>query len=132
MDIHYICPHCRSYLNMGNKLLFSVRTRKGVAGLIALHPDVGNYSVEKNPLFEYKEHDKLDFFCPVCHAELSSSVHDRLARIIMLDENSQEYEVLFSKVAGEKSTYKIIGKTMEVYGDDSAEYLDFLNLTLNL
>jgi hypothetical protein len=117
---------------MGNRLLFSVRTRKGVTGLIALHPEVGNYSVEKNPLFEYRERDKLDFFCPVCHTELSSSIHDRLARIIMLDENALEYEVLFSKVAGEKSTYKIIGKTMEVYGDDSAEYLDFLNLTLNL
>jgi len=49
----------------------------------------------------------------------------------MIDENNDQYEIFFSRVAGEQSTYKIIGETMEIYGDDSAEYLDFINLSMN-
>jgi hypothetical protein len=49
----------------------------------------------------------------------------------MIDEDKREFEILFSKVAGEKSTFKIIGETMEIFGDDSAEYLDYINLSMN-
>ena len=48
----------------------------------------------------------------------------------MIDDNNNDFEILFSKIAGEKSTYKIVGETMNIYGDDSAEYLDFINLSM--
>jgi hypothetical protein len=92
---------------------------------------LGNYAVKRNPGFEYREGDHLDFYCPICHTELASEVHKRLAKIIMIDENGKEFDILFSRVAGQKSTFKIIGETMEIYGDDSAEYLDYINLSMN-
>jgi hypothetical protein len=98
-------------------------------GLISLHPELGNYNVEKHKSFQFKEGEELDFYCPICHAELASTLHSSLAKIIMIDEDKREFEILFSKKAGEKSTFKIEGETMEIYGDDSAEYIDFLNLS---
>ncbi|MBN2174400.1 MAG: hypothetical protein JW731_09720 [Bacteroidales bacterium] len=129
MNINYLCPHCNGYIALNDCLIFSVRTPDSKFGLISLHPQLGNYMVSKNPKFSYKEGDELDFYCPICHTELASGVHRKLAKVIMIDEEGNHFEVLFSRVAGEKSTYKIIGETMEIFGDDSAEYLDFINLT---
>jgi len=45
----------------------------------------------------------------------------------MRDENGQEYEIHFSRIAGQHCTYKIIGETVEIYGENAAYYLDILN-----
>ena len=129
MALNYLCPHCRGYISLQECLIFSVRTPDYDVGLISLHPELGNYAIEKNPDFEYKEGDELDFYCPICHSELASTLHSSLAKIIMVDEQNREFEILFSKKAGEKSTFKIEGETMEIFGDDSAEYIDFINLS---
>ena len=131
MSLSYLCPHCKGYLAIDDCVLFSVYTPDHKSGLISLHSELGNYSVKKNPGFNYNEGDELDLFCPICHIRLASEFHDKLARVIMIDENNDQYEIFFSRVAGEQSTYKIIGETMEIYGDDSAEYLDFINLSMN-
>lgn len=131
MSLNYQCPHCKGYTALNDCLIFAVKTQDSKMGLISLHPEIGNYTVNKNPEFSYKEGEDLEFFCPICHTKLASDVHKKLARINMIDENNNRFEILFSQTAGEKSTYKIIGETMEIYGDDSAEYLDFINLSLN-
>jgi hypothetical protein len=131
MNINYQCPHCKGYISLDGCVLFSVRTPDYRVGLISLHSELGDYTVKKNPEFEYSEGDQHDFFCPICHAELASGFHKNLAKIIMIDDQNREFEILFSRIAGEKSTFKIIGETMEIYGDDSAEYLDYINLSMN-
>jgi hypothetical protein len=131
MSISYKCPHCNGFIDTKGCLLFSVKTPDHRYGLISLHTELGNYSVEKRPDFDYKEGDHLDFYCPICHAELTSGRHKSLIKIIMVDEQGREFEILFSRIAGKRSTYKIIGETMEIYGDDSAEYLDYINLSMN-
>ncbi|MCD4744922.1 MAG: hypothetical protein K8R58_01330, partial [Bacteroidales bacterium] len=114
MIVNYLCPHCKAYLNIGENVIFSVKTKDNKLGLISLHPQIGNYTVIQNPLFHYKEGEQLNFFCPICHTELASKVTDKLVRVLMKDENNKEFEILFSQIAGQKSTYKIIGKTMEI------------------
>jgi len=49
----------------------------------------------------------------------------------MIDKNKDEYEILFSKIAGEKSTYKIVGESAEIYGEHHSNYIDFINLSHN-
>jgi hypothetical protein len=44
----------------------------------------------------------------------------------MIDENGIEYEIHFSRIAGQHSTYKIIGENVEIFGEDAGEYLDLL------
>ncbi len=130
MSISYKCPHCKGFIDMKGCLLFSARTPDQRYGLISLHTELGNYGVEKHPDFDFQEGEQLDFYCPICHAELTSGRHKNLTKIIMIDEQKREFEILFSKVAGQKSTYKITGETMEIFGDDSAEYLDYINLSM--
>ncbi|GAB4332406.1 MAG: hypothetical protein Kow00127_24200 [Bacteroidales bacterium] len=116
---------------MNDQVIFSVRTTDLKVGLIGLHSELGKYTVHHHPSFQIEEGAELEFFCPVCHAPLTSTVHRDLARVVMVDEENREFDILFSRRAGEKSTYKIIGESMEIYGDDSAEYIDFINLTMN-
>ncbi len=129
MSLNYQCPHCNGYLAINGCVIFSIRTPDLKSGIISLHTELGNYSIKKNPQFEISTGDHLDFYCPICHAALASDVHDNLAKIIMIDEENREFEILFSRVLGEKTTFKIVGETMEIFGDDSAEYLDFINLS---
>lgn len=129
MSQNFICPRCNGYLNVGKQIILSAESEKGNAGLILFSPEIGNYSTEKNPLFETKEGEKFEFFCPLCRQKLAASVHDNLSHIIMIDEDNSKYQILFSKIAGEKSTYKIIGESTEIYGDQHSRYIDFINLS---
>jgi hypothetical protein len=131
MAINYICPHCKGCISLEDGVIFSVRTQDYVVGLISLQAELGNYAIKKNPMFDFKEGEELDFFCPVCHADLASGLHGNLAKIIMVDEKGTAFDIYFSRRAGEKSTYKVVGETMEIFGDDSAEYIDFINLSMN-
>ncbi|RLD61680.1 MAG: hypothetical protein DRJ05_02055 [Bacteroidetes bacterium] len=129
--MEYLCAHCNGQLTLDECVIFSVKTSSGKRGLISLHSEIGNYSVKKHPDFHFKEGDQLEFFCPICHKELASERHNNLAKVVMIDDQNNEFEVLFSKVAGEKSTFKIVGETMETYGDNSSQYIDFVNLSMN-
>lgn len=128
MKADYLCPHCRGLLNAGEHIIFSSRTKKGGHGLILLHQELGNYAVTKHPLFDYSDGEKLVFYCPMCHKELASDAHENLAKIILVDEDKNEFHILFSKVAGEQSTFKIVGDNIEAFGEDSKDYLDFLGM----
>ena len=128
---NFICPRCKGYLNVSQYIILAADTNKGNAGLILFSPEIGNYTTEINPEFKVKEGEKYDFFCPICQKKLAADVHDNLSKIIMIDEDKKEYEILFSKIAGEKSTYKIIGESVEIFGDHRSNYVDFINLSYN-
>ncbi|MCK5029365.1 MAG: hypothetical protein KAR57_07015 [Bacteroidales bacterium] len=131
MKKNFICPRCKGYLNVGEYIILSAETKRGDAGLILFSPEIGNYTTEKNPSFLTKEGEKYEFFCPLCQKKLAADIHDNLSHIIMIDEDKKEYQILFSKIAGEKSTYKIIGESVEIYGDHHSNYIDFINLSRN-
>jgi len=123
MKADYLCPYCRGLLNAGKYIVLSSRTKRGGHGLIMLHPEVGNYTVTKHPLFEYAKNEKLSFFCPICNKELASDVHENLAKIILIDELKKESDIYFSKIAGEQSTFKITGDHVEIFGEHAENYL---------
>lgn len=129
MKINYLCPHCRNYLNVGENIVFSARSPDKKEGLLLLHPQIGDYNVIKHAAFNYKDGDKLDFFCPYCCSRLTAPQHDNLVRVLMEDEQHIEFDIIFSRVAGEKSTFKIVGENIELYGEDTGKYIDFFNLS---
>jgi len=45
----------------------------------------------------------------------------------MSDENGIEYEIHFSRISGQHSTYKIVGQNIDIFGEDSSEYFDAFN-----
>lgn len=129
MDYDFLCPKCKGHLRVGNNIIFTTKTKKWKGGLILMHPELGNYKFEHHPSFSFEEGQQIDFYCPICMDKLTSKRHDNLAKVIMRDENRVECEILFSRIAGEKSTYKIIGETMEVFGEQSSTYIDYINLS---
>ena len=54
-----------------------------------------------------------------------------LAEIWLTDSNGDTFEILFSEIAGEKSTYKIHGKEIEVFGEDSDVYMNYFGTSPN-
>jgi hypothetical protein len=128
MDDHFMCPHCKGYLNVENKLIFAAKTEGGEMGLILLNSEVGNYEVTHNPQFDIEHGKVYQFFCPACHKKLTSRRNPELISIIMKEKSGEEFKLYFSAVAGEKSTFKVVGESAEIFGDDSQKYMDYFNL----
>ena len=128
MKENFLCPHCRGYINVEGRIVFTAKNSQGESGIILLHPELGNYEVAKHPLFFYEDGEHLDFRCPMCNKKLASDIHDNLAKIIYRDEKRLEYNIFFSIVAGEKSTFKMVGESVEVFGEHSNNYLELLGM----
>ncbi len=126
MEINYLCPKCRSFLNIGTKVVLSVHSKDDQKGLLLFEKRLGDYNVKKHDLIQYEKGEMVGFFCPICHENLVSAINSNLARVIMIDENDSECEVLFSKVVGEQATYKIKNGNIEAFGADKNKYLDSL------
>ncbi len=128
LEVNYLCPHCRSYLRVWNNIVFSVKScTEPKQGLLLLNPDLGNYEFISHYKLEFNEMECIDFYCPVCGNNLTATdVNKNLARIVMIDSNEKEYDLYFSRVRGEQSTFKVSdGDIVEKYGKDSSSYVDY-------
>jgi predicted RNA-binding Zn-ribbon protein involved in translation (DUF1610 family) len=126
MRTDFLCPKCSNILNVGENVVFSTKNKRKKEGLILLHPELGNYSLIKHSNFDIQDGEIIDFYCPYCGEMLKSEKHENLAKILIRDENGNEGEVHFSRIAGQHATYKITGQNMEIYGNDATDYYDFI------
>lgn len=124
----FYCPKCKACLNIKESIILAAKSKSGI-GLLYFHPELGNYAVTKHPSFSYEIGEKVKFFCPVCHAPLSINGNENHAHVIMIDANKKEFQIVFSQVAGEQSTYKISGASVEYYGKDVQTDMDFNSLS---
>jgi hypothetical protein len=125
MGNNFLCPSCRSVLNIENNIIFSVKTKDNQRGLILLSTKVGDYTVKNQDNIIIDKGDKIQFYCPICRESLSAiDVNNNLAKVIMQDEEGNEYQILFSVVAGEYCTYLISDENLKTFGDDSQMYLN--------
>ena len=121
-----LCPKCRSQLVPNKKIVLLAKPPEGPSGLLLLSPILGEYSATTHSAFKLNDGDKVDIFCPVCHAPLGDYMdHKNLARVIMVDDNGEEYDIVFSEIIGQHSTYKIQGDDIESFGEDADLYTNF-------
>ncbi len=126
MEKFYLCPRCHGHLKVGEYIIFTARNKNKDKGLLLLHPEIGNYSSIKHPDFEFTEGEGIEFYCPLCQSRLVSSFDDKLVQVIMVDKNAREYEIYFSRIAGEHSTYQVKGdEAVMVAGEHAARYTYF-------
>ena len=122
-DNDYICPNCKGHLNVGDYLVFATRTHRKHKGLIMLSPKVGEYTYLHHEKFQLEKGEMVDFECPICQADLTSTKNKDHAMIYMIgDEDNTEYELYFSKVAGKQSTYVVAQDNVEAFGEDAMDY----------
>jgi len=126
MQKYYICPECKGHLKVGEFIIFTVQNQKEESGLLLLHPRIGNYDSIKHPSFSFKKGEPLAFYCPLCSASLLSKFDKNLVHVIMKDKDNIEYNIYFSRIAGEKSTYKVSGdSSVMAAGEHSHRYTYF-------
>ena len=121
----FLCPKCRDHLRVGDHIIFKVKNNKKKAALLLLSPQIGNYSSVKHPSFEFNKGEFLEFFCPLCYSPLKSDIHPNLACVEMIDETGKHFEVYFSQVVGEHSTYETDGESVHFEGEDAGFYTYF-------
>jgi hypothetical protein len=126
MDNHYLCPHCRGHLRVGDHIVFKIRNKKREKGLLLLHPEVGNYTSLKHPSFSFQEGERIDFFCPLCMSSLDAAIDENLVQVLMIDLGEKEHQVYFSRVAGEQITYKVSDEGIHQTGVHSYRYTHFV------
>jgi transcription initiation factor IIE alpha subunit len=127
MKNRFLCPKCRSDLKVGDHIIFSTETERGLRGVLLISPELGNYTIIHDDKFVFIEGEHVDFFCPVCNENLSLEEADKdLAEVLMIDENEEEYKIIFSEIAGKKCTWKVKDdKIIESFGEDADEYTNF-------
>ncbi len=133
MTTDYICPHCQSHLVCGDNLVLTVESENNEKrGLIMMNVGLGEYSYLSHPSLKFDDSEIVDFYCPVCRINMKvPEINDKLIRLLLIDEKGKEYNVYFSRVAGEHSTF-IIDKedVIEHYGEDASAYVDYFTALL--
>ncbi len=126
MQKYYICPECKGHLKVGEYIIFAAKNQKKESGLLLLHPKIGNYDSIKHPSFKHRKGEAIDFYCPLCNASLVSRFDKNLVHVIMMDKDKMEYDIYFSRIAGELSTYKVSDdSTVMSAGEHSHRYTFF-------
>ena len=88
--------------------------------LVGFHPEPGNYRLFFPPGAEVHDGQTWEFFCPACHADLRDPQNKDLCRI-NLEQELEEKQVLFSRVAGVKATFVVQDALVqESFGRDAA------------
>lgn len=128
MNNNYLCPICKSHVNIGNAVVISAKSPDNEKGLIFLDAEVGNYTKTTHPEFKLKQGVEYKFYCPVCHAKLNTQENQHLVKLLMTDESGKESEIIFSNIIGEQCTFKIKDKKAEAYGPDADKYRKYLDL----
>jgi hypothetical protein len=121
----FICPFCRGHLRVGENIVFKIRNEEKEHALLFLNAKIGNYTSYKHPSFIIQPGEEIEFSCPLCSVDLRSDIHINLVKVIMVDEKGDDYDVYFSKVAGEHSTYVTKDDELGTAGDDAGKYTYF-------
>jgi hypothetical protein len=126
MHNDFLCPKCNGQLNVGDVMIFVSKAKDERNGLLLLNPELGNYSVMNHKFFQISKGELVEFTCPICQENLTSEIDTNLASVFMIDKNNVQHNILFSKINGEKCTYKITGDDLESFGEDSEHYIDIV------
>lgn len=128
MKNDFICPNCRGYISVNDKIIFTIKKEGWKGGILLLNPLLGNYDYLHHPSIKIEEGEKFEFHCPICDFDLSVEGTDNLAKVILQDNKMKEYFVVFSKREGEKCTYKISdSKLEESFGEHAPRNIDLLS-----
>ena len=135
MKTHYLCPKCKSHLRVKENVILTFKCHKhNEKGIILLNSKLGNYSFTIHHQAELcpESGHKIDFYCPVCFKNLEATeINENLVKILMIDTDNKEYEIFFSSITGEQSTFKIEkNNIIEKFGDDSSSYLNYFTTKL--
>jgi len=117
----YYCPHCRKMLNPGTKVIFLVENGSD-REMVLLSAKLGDYSVVHSRSMTFEEGKMYTFRCPICRADLTSSLDEKLVDILTETEDQEPVRVSFSRVFGEQATFLRAPDGVDRYGEHASRY----------
>ena len=106
MENQYMCPHCRSYLKVGDTIVFKIRNCRREKGLLLIQEEGGYFSGVKHPSIHADEGERIDFYCPICMQSLDAPADENLVQVLMIDDEGYEHTVYFSPIQGKEFVYQ--------------------------
>lgn len=124
----YTCPHCKSNLSTSAGVSFLVNTQKHKNALVYLSPKIGDYSYTSQPKLELIRGERVDFYCPACHIDLTSPKHEDYIEIWIEINNLIKFEVEFCRISGERKTYVITEEYIEKHGENPPDFEEIFRI----
>lgn len=122
-EYDYHCPKCNQLLNAENTVVFHVEKKTGESGIIELDPKVGEYSYKCEPEMAFEQGEEIEFFCPACKTNLKSEKFPKFAELKLRVTNTIHFDMLFSRVFGDRKTYVITEDMVEKHGDSPEDLI---------
>lgn len=124
MNVTYLCPYCRGAINLLDHIILSAKCPNHKIGLVLLHEEIGNYSIQMSASISIELGNIFDFFCPICHETLNTEKGEHFAHFIRIDNSGMESKIIISRKYGDQYTLKITGSTFESYGESARKFVD--------
>ena len=126
------CPFCDAKLSFFNaeftRLIGVLESDFfKVEGIFYLPTALGKYDAIFPEGMTIKEGAKVNFLCPECRKDLTTSFNKNLAFMKVLDERQAEFIVLINKIYGKHATYVFDYQSKSLrqkYGPDAEEIAD--------
>jgi len=68
--------------------------------------------------------ERVEFSCPLCNKSLTADIDKNLTHILLKEDNKL-YDIYFSKIKGEKSTYVVNKEGVTRAGEHADRYTYF-------
>jgi hypothetical protein len=127
MRITYSCPECGATLNAKQNIILAAHVvgEKNNKGLALLHEELGNYTVALTSSLNVDSGSVVEFFCPVCQANLNASKGENMAAFIRTDETGEESTIYISRIYGDRCTFQLDDKKqLTSYGKSMRQFMD--------
>ena len=122
-EYNYHCPNCNQLLNAENTVIFHVKKSTGESGIIELNPKVGEYSYKCEPEMHFEENEAIEFYCPACKKNLQSKKFPKFVELKLHVTDTIHFDMLFSRIFGDRRTYVITEDMTEKYGDNPEDLI---------
>ncbi|MEN8827028.1 MAG: hypothetical protein ABF264_01515 [Flavobacteriales bacterium] len=127
-NYEYHCPHCKENLREKEGIEFFTKNEEGNILSIFLDPNLGKYDFYYDYSHNFKQGEKVDFYCPDCNHSLQSSKHFDYVEVLMIVSKDVKFEVLFSRIYGVKRTYLVMEDYVEKHGENMLDFDELYEL----
>ncbi len=117
-NFNYHCPHCKTQLNKGSQIQFTVSYKGHEKSNLLLSKQPGVYGYKSDHDLKIENGDKVDFFCCSCDASLQSKKRTEFVEIEIWSEDAPYLDLFFSPICGERLTYVEMDGELMRFGSD--------------
>lgn len=114
----FFCPDCSQSLDVSNEIHLKYGRQNGDVGDVFLSTTLGNYKKRLVPDVKFEDKELVDFICPHCDSKIHSSERENFVHLNMRVEDKFDFEIIFSRIAGEQKTFLVTEDGVECYGKD--------------